>query len=134
MSKRPTWQLFALLVALMTLMTLVALVASIHFYGLAAMMCWTGIGFLALFADGCILEIETAIDTISYNTVEQFGERFEGSEDGTRQPRSENRPITANVRKVKLAGAGDVVIRHGPEAKMTVYYNKSGRPLKVVWN
>lgn len=127
--KRPTWQLFALLVVLAAL---VALAASIHFYGLVAMMCWTGLGFLALFADGCILEIETAIDTISYNTAEEFSERFESREGGTRQPRSENRLIAANVRIVQLAGAGDVVIRQGPEAKMMVYYNKSGGPLKVV--
>ena len=43
--KRPEWELFVPVV-------LMALAAGLHFYGMVAVMCWTGLGYLALAATG----------------------------------------------------------------------------------
>lgn len=38
-------------------------------------------------------------------------------------PGSETRPISANIRKIKLSGAVDIVVRQGAEPKMEVFAN-----------
>lgn len=50
----------------------------------------------------------------------------------TSEPGSESRPITANIRKIKLSGAVDVVVRQGTEPRMEVFANDASDLKKIL--
>lgn len=86
-------------------------------------------GICALLTDGCTVEVETGTDTITFNTPDEFAAWFDGA---TAKPATEERRIPASVRKIRLSGAVDVVVRQGPQPKMTIHCARAADLPKVL--